>query len=644
MRRIAYMVVGAALAAASSVVAVAGPASAVGGPLVSAGSVRLSGLVGVSGAEGLADRFELPVGSEGEEDGEGGGPGGGTAAPRVRPSGVAAAGREVRTTFEGLNHRDNRLANNGNQFSSEPPDQALCVGPGHVLEAVNTVLRVDDKNGRAVSPVISFNELFGYPPAINRTTGEFGAFITDPVCHFDPGTKRFFLAVLTIDQDATTGDFTGRNRIDLAVSRTSDPTGEWARYKLPVQNDGTEGTPDHGCSAEPNPPATVTNPAACIGDYPHIGTDRNGLYLTTNEYAFFGDGSDGRPAYTGAQIYAISKDQLAAGAADPTTQVFESPRLGPFRSFTVWPAVSPRGQEPTGGNGTAYFLSSTLGDGSETGNTAPSEDRIGVWALTNTATLDAATPRLKLTNRLVRAASYALPPPATQKDGDAPLRDCLNDRSDMFGPGLGCWALFLDAPPAQKQVTSDLDSGDTRMQQVVYAGGRLYGSLNTAVRVGRETRAGVVWVQVRPVVDKGGLHADVKDTGYVGLARNDVTYPAVGVTSSGKVVMAATLTGEDHHPSASYTVLGSGRPTVRVISEGVGVQDGFTGYPDIGGNQPRWGDYGATAWDGDTLWVASETIEQTCTLEEYLTDPIGSCDGTRTALANWATRVTALHL
>jgi hypothetical protein len=48
--------------------------------------------------------------------------------------------------------------------------------------------------------------------------------------------------------------------------------------------------------------------------------------------------------------------------------------------------------------------------------------------------------------------------------------------------------------------------------------------------------------------------------------------------------------------------------------------------------------------DGDTLWLASETIEQSCTLDEYLTTPIGSCGGTRTALANWGTRVSALQI
>ncbi len=44
------------------------------------------------------------------------------------------------TGWAGLNFVDQRTADGGNQFSLEPPDQALCVGNGRVLEAVNTVM------------------------------------------------------------------------------------------------------------------------------------------------------------------------------------------------------------------------------------------------------------------------------------------------------------------------------------------------------------------------------------------------------------------------------------------------------------------------------------------------------------------------
>ena len=56
----------------------------------------------------------------------------------------------------------------------------------------------------------------------------------------------------------------------------------------------------------------------------------------------------------------------------------------------------------------------------------------------------------------------------------------------------------------------------------------------------------------------------------------------------------------------------------------------------------RWGDYGAAVADGKNVWIASEYIGQTCTLEQYLTGAIGSCGGTRASLGNWGTRISQI--
>ena len=48
----------------------------------------------------------------------------------------------------------------------------------------------------------------------------------------------------------------------IAVSKTSDPTGQWAIYSVPVQDDGTDGTPDHGCEGGPCPGRLVPSTSA----------------------------------------------------------------------------------------------------------------------------------------------------------------------------------------------------------------------------------------------------------------------------------------------------------------------------------------------------------------------------------------------
>jgi len=80
---------------------------------------------------------------------------------------------------------------------------------------------------------------------------------------------------------------------------------------------------------------------------------------------------------------------------------------------------------------------------------------------------------------------------------------------------------------------------------------------------------------------------------------------------------------------------------VHIAAEGKGPQDGFSGYNAFGAPpRPRWGDYGAAAPDGNSVWLASEYIAQTCTLAQYMTAPFGSCGGTRVSLGNWATHVS----
>src|SRR4030095_3250870 len=137
------------------------------------------------------------------------------------------------------------------------------------------------------------------------------------------------VVVLTLEVVPTTGAFTTVNHLDLAVSATSNPTGSWKIYRIDVTNDGTN--------------TGGTNPGPFLGDYPHIGADANGIYLTTNAYPWCCNG------LSGAQVYSLSKAQWAAGAAtvtmfhfDPSGSVNAPSDAGPTQpGFTVWPAHSP---------------------------------------------------------------------------------------------------------------------------------------------------------------------------------------------------------------------------------------------------------------------------------------------------------------
>lgn len=564
-------------------------------------------------------------------------------APTVSSSTVAGSNPELALSFNGMNHFDQRfVANGGNQFSLEPPDQGLCVGNGYVVETINSVIRVWNTNGNALTGVQDLNTFFGYPAAINRSTGEIGPNVIDPQCYYDPDNNRFIVDITTLDVDSN-GNYNGKNTIDVAVSNTGNPTGTWTIYYVPAQNDGTDGTPNHGCTLD------GSTPGPCFQDYPHIGADKYGVYITTNEYDLFG------PSFNAAQIFAFSKAQLAAHPSSINLTLVENLNVDGSPGFTVWPATSQAGQYASDRNGTEYFLSTIAGDGSETGNPTGTARRIGLWAVTNTKSLDS-TPALSWTSRLINSETYVYPPKSEQKVGDVPMADCLNDTSNLypefavFFPDytgtFGCWFNFLDPPPTwQPEVETNIDSNDTRMQQVWYVNGTLWGATDTAVRVGGQLKAGIAWFAVSPKINGAGkVEGQIKKQGYLALANNNLTYPALAMGTNGKGVIAFTVLGRDYYPSAGYATInanGSVGP-IHIAAAGLGPDDGFTGYKGFQYFRPRWGDYGAAVTDGSNIWIASEYIGQTCDYQAWFLDANANftCNGTRTAFANWYTRLS----
>ena len=600
-------------------------------PLTSAGSSSFAG--GVASSDPVVDTAEIDQATNGDTDASDG-VDFGNGVNQTLPGAVTGHGRSINankraksnpalgTHFQGLNLHDQRFANGGNQFSVEPPDQALCAGNGFLLEAVNDVVQVYNTSGTPLlngGTAVDLNTFYGYPAAIVRSgphAGERGPSITDPTCIFDQATNRFFLVVLTLDHVGLTAANNGKNHLDVAVSNSGDPTAGFHIFKLPVQNDGTDGTPNHHCTA-----------TFCLGDYPHIGADANGIYLTTNEFSFFGSG------FFGSQVYAISKAALVAGTANSAV-LFNTLGLTPDGAgFTVWPSSVPGTTFDTSNGGTENFLSS---------NAVFSDDgtssNIYQWSLSNTSSLNTSAPALSLQFTSIPVQTYAVPPRATQNAGNRPLSQCIADTTIMPNcntvvAGTASHNNATFGPP-----NGQLNSNDSRFGQVVFANGKLWGALGTALTIGTQERAGVAYYVVNP-----GSHSLVLQ-GQAGLASTDLTYPTVGVTDSGRGIVSFTLTGDNDFPSAAYAPLDAhvGMGDVAVAQAGAGPWDGFTSYVVFGSGRPRWGDYGATTVMGNSVWAASEYVAQTCTYAQYLVVPQGQCGGTRAPLGNWSTHISQL--
>ena len=98
---------------------------------------------------------------------------------------------------------------------------------------MNTALAVYGTDGTRLAGPTPFNQFFGLRPEIVRSSPPvFGDFTSDPKCYFDADLQRFFITILQLDVDPSTGNFTGPTHLFVAVSSSADPTGSFRVFVL----------------------------------------------------------------------------------------------------------------------------------------------------------------------------------------------------------------------------------------------------------------------------------------------------------------------------------------------------------------------------------------------------------------------------
>lgn len=447
--------------------------------------------------------------------------------------------------FNGASSLDSENTNFGAEF--EPPDQGLCVGNGFVIDPVNSTFTIYRTNGSPVLGPLNVNVLFD--EGLTQ-------FTSDPRCYFDKSTNTWVATILFIGTDAN-GNFINEGRTDVAVNTTGNPTTPWTVYHLEANDDGTGGMPNHaGCP--------------CFGDQPLLGIDQQNIYVSTNEFSILG------PAFNGAQIYAISKDQLFDLSHAVKFVHFDNLNIGGSTAASVQPSSTHNGAEAE------FFMNSLDPQGT-------TDNRIGVWALTNRDEVsEGGLPTLSST--VLTSEMYGVPPNAIQQ-GNASL----------------------------------LNAGDDRMQQTQFIDGNLWGALNTTITIANDSaaRAGIAWFQVHPSIHRGviGNSTEIAHQGYVASSGNYLLYPAIQATPDGNVAVVFAFSGPNNFPSAAYAVMREGQHEFGAITIAAAGTGSYV-------NGTRWGDYSYAALDPDSnrLWFATEYVP-----------PVSSqtTDGSR----NWGTRV-----
>ncbi len=516
--------------------------------------------------------------------------------------------------FDGIDANDNGSVNSqvlGGVGDVSPPDQGLAVGPSPrgtaIVEFVNDALAVYSSSGKALIPPIAAFQALDQPPA---------TFLSDPRAYWDPGTRHWFLQMFAFGgPGGTIGQYGCSNggavqdgclaAEYVAVSKTTNPLGNYEVFWFNT----TDGTGETG------PGGHIGDDCPCFGDYDMQGADASGYYITTNQFC-----NNSSPAcaksqsggFNGTIIYAISKGDLVAAATGgslPSVVRYGVDFLSdPFAAYHLAPSTVTQGSPAPH---TEYFV--------EANANLPSNaiaSGLEVYALLHTSTLKSGgTPPLVMTT--VATEKYTESPPnASQKSGPLPLGKEL---------GAACY------PPPQPPIpcTPAIQTDFNAVQEVTYAGGRLYAELDTGFMFGKQENSGAAWFVLHPTTGASSVAVANSGDGYVETTQN-ILYPDISVDSSGHGYMIFAVAGSAMWPSAAYVSFngthGAGS-VVHVAAAGVDPLDDFTCYPPFGhtpgGPGCRWGDYSmAQAFDGN-IYMSTE----------YIAPEV------RDTWSNWGTRV-----
>lgn len=178
-----------------------------------------------------------------------------------------------------------------------------------------------------------------------------------------------------------------------------------------------------------------------------------------------------------------------------------------------------------------------------------------------------------------------------------------------------------DGPHNQTAQLEKLSSNDDNICQPVYANGRIWAGLNTALDVGTGTPyVGIAYYILAPSVSVSGgvptVGARLEHAGVLSATNgNSVFFPAFAINKFGRGVMGFTLAGRDFYPSAAYVLIAQSTRTIVqsdiiVALAGAGPCDSNYA-PDTPpfGPVTRWGDYFMGAADEQSnLWFEVEYV------------------------------------
>jgi hypothetical protein len=174
---------------------------------------------------------------------------------------LAAPAAQIGANFAGASFED---------VITLPPDTMGAVGPDHFVQFINGGFIPFNKDGSLTGAEVD-DETFWANAGFDPGSGN----LSDPRILYDPGSTRWFAIQVTTENTD--------NRVMLARSDTSDPTGTWKEVNFIGNSGGT----------------------ARFADFPTLGVDANGVYIAANMF----DSVAGNN-FKSASIFSIPKADL----------------------------------------------------------------------------------------------------------------------------------------------------------------------------------------------------------------------------------------------------------------------------------------------------------------------------------------------
>ena len=178
-----------------------------------------------------------------------------------------------------------------------PPDTHGDIDSQYCVTAINTAVHIQSRGGANVSDM-SLDAF--WTPVLSLGPGSF-----DPRVHYDPYYKKWIMVGDAYGE-------TGNSQIMVAVTKTSDPSGDWYMYAIPV--DGT---------------------GAAWLDFPNVGFNKKWIVVAGNMFPNSAGGA------FGAVVYAFDYAAVMSGTGAPFTK-FSQPM-----SFSIAPAITADTAEAT---------------------------------------------------------------------------------------------------------------------------------------------------------------------------------------------------------------------------------------------------------------------------------------------------------